>query len=52
VYPWYVYLGGLSLFAGVLKVVADTATRVVEEIEAEEEADAVTSITRQSNDIF
>ena len=56
VYPWYVYLGGLSLFAGVLKVVADTATRVVEEIEAEEEADAevdaATSITRQSNDIY
>lgn len=38
VYPWYVYLGGLTLFAGLLKVVADTATRVVEEIEAEEEA--------------
>lgn len=40
VYPWYVYLGGLSLFAGLLKVVADTATRVVQEIEAEEEAAA------------
>jgi uncharacterized membrane protein YdjX (TVP38/TMEM64 family) len=54
VYPWYVYAGGLSIFAGVLKVVADTATRVVEEIEAEEEAEAegITSITRQSNDIF
>mmetsp|Transcript_24981 Transcript_24981/g.58962 ORF Transcript_24981/g.58962 Transcript_24981/m.58962 type:complete len:394 (-) Transcript_24981:81-1262(-) len=38
VYPWYVYLGGLTLFAGFLKVVADTATRVVQEIEAEEEA--------------
>lgn len=38
VYPWYVYLGGLTLFGGLLKVVADTATRVVEEIEAEEEA--------------
>lgn len=36
VYPWYVYLGGLSLFAVILKVVADTATRVVEEIEGEE----------------
>lgn len=36
VYPWYVYLGGLSLFAGLLKVIADTATRVVEEIEAED----------------
>jgi uncharacterized membrane protein YdjX (TVP38/TMEM64 family) len=38
VYPWYVYLGGLTVFAGLLKVVADTATRVVEEIEAEEDA--------------
>lgn len=37
VYPWYVYLGGLTLFAGFLKVVADEATRVVQEIEAEEE---------------
>lgn len=36
VYPWYVYLGGLSLFAVILKVIADTATRVVEEIEAED----------------
>lgn len=36
VYPWYVYLGGLTVFAGLLKVVADTATRVVEEIEEEE----------------
>jgi len=41
VYPWYVYLGGLTLFAGLLKVVADTATRVVEEIEAEEEQNNV-----------
>jgi len=36
VYPWYVYLGGLTLLTGILKVVADVATRVVEEIEAEE----------------
>eukprot|EP00535_Pseudo-nitzschia_heimii_P003350 CAMPEP_0197180342 /NCGR_PEP_ID=MMETSP1423-20130617/4988_1 /TAXON_ID=476441 /ORGANISM="Pseudo-nitzschia heimii, Strain UNC1101" /LENGTH=362 /DNA_ID=CAMNT_0042630411 /DNA_START=324 /DNA_END=1412 /DNA_ORIENTATION=- len=36
VYPWYVYLGGLTFFAGILKVVADTATRVVDELEAEE----------------
>lgn len=42
VYPWYVYLTGLSLFAALLKIVADTATRVVEEIEAEEEAVAET----------
>jgi uncharacterized membrane protein YdjX (TVP38/TMEM64 family) len=32
-YPWFVYAGGLAVFAGVLKVVADTATRVVEEME-------------------
>jgi len=48
VYPWYVYIGGLSLFAGLLKIVADTATRVVEEIEAEEEEAA----NAQSNDVF
>lgn len=32
-YPWFVYAGGLALFGGVLKVLADTATRVVEEFE-------------------
>jgi len=48
VYPWYVYIGGLSLFAGLLKIVADTATRVVEEIEAEEEEAATT----QNNDVL
>ncbi|KAG7367239.1 SNARE associated golgi protein [Nitzschia inconspicua] len=37
VYPWYVYLGGLTLFAGLLKILADTATRIVEEIEAEDD---------------
>lgn len=37
VYPWYVYLGGMTLFAGLLKVMADTATRIVEEIEAEDD---------------
>lgn len=36
-YPWYVYAGGLTVFAGLLKVLADTATRVVEEIEAEDD---------------
>lgn len=41
VYPWYVYVGGLSLFAGLLKVIADTATRVVEEIEAEESENTI-----------
>lgn len=51
VYPWYVYITGLSLFAALLKVVADTATRVVEEIEAEEEAaeaEAEDIITKRS----
>lgn len=51
VYPWYVYLGGLTLFAGVLKVVADTATRVVEEIEAEEE-EAAAAGTQNDNDVY
>jgi len=37
VYPWYIYAGGLTLFAGLLKLVADTATKAIEEIEAEEE---------------
>ena len=32
-YPWFVYAGGLTIFAGILKVLADTATRVVEEME-------------------
>ena len=36
VYPWYVYLGGLALFGGLLKVIADTATNVIAEIEAED----------------
>ena len=49
VYPWYVYLGGLSLFAGLLKVVADTATRVVQEIEAEEEAAAAAQNNTTNN---
>ena len=37
VYPWYVYLGGLTIFGGLLKVLADTATRIVEEIEEEDD---------------
>ena len=32
-YPWFVYAGGLAVFAGILKVVADTATKIVEEME-------------------
>jgi uncharacterized membrane protein YdjX (TVP38/TMEM64 family) len=36
VYPWYVYLGGITLCAGLFKVLADTATRIVEEIESDD----------------
>ncbi|KAL3906251.1 MAG: hypothetical protein SGARI_004087 [Bacillariaceae sp.] len=36
IYPWYVYLGGMTLFGGLLKVMADTATRIIDEIEEEE----------------
>jgi uncharacterized membrane protein YdjX (TVP38/TMEM64 family) len=32
-YPWFVYAGGLAIFAGLLKVLADTATQFVEEME-------------------
>jgi uncharacterized membrane protein YdjX (TVP38/TMEM64 family) len=35
-YPWFVYVGGLALFTCLLKVLADTATRIVEEMEGEE----------------
>lgn len=38
-YPWFVYAGGLVIFAGVLKVLADTATRLVDAMGDEEEAD-------------
>jgi uncharacterized membrane protein YdjX (TVP38/TMEM64 family) len=37
VYPWYIYAGGLTVFASLLKILADTAAKVVEEIEAEED---------------
>lgn len=36
-YPWFVYAGGLAVFAGLLKVVADTATKIVEELEEEDD---------------
>lgn len=36
-YPWYLYAGGLALLSGFLKVAADTATRIVEEMEEEED---------------
>jgi uncharacterized membrane protein YdjX (TVP38/TMEM64 family) len=35
--PWYVYFGGMTLFAGLLKVLADTATRIINEIEEEDD---------------
>lgn len=34
--PWYIYAGGLAVLAGLMKVLADTATRVVHELEEEE----------------
>jgi uncharacterized membrane protein YdjX (TVP38/TMEM64 family) len=37
-YPWFVYAGGLAVFAGLLKAVADTATQIVEDLEDEDEA--------------
>lgn len=36
-YPWYVYAGGLAIFAGFLKVAADTASQIVGELEEQEE---------------
>ncbi|CAJ1966565.1 unnamed protein product [Cylindrotheca closterium] len=39
-YPWYVYAGGLTIFVGFLKIAADTATRIVGELEDEEEDEA------------
>jgi len=37
-YPWYVYAGGLTVLGGFIKVLADTAVRVVDEIEDEEDS--------------
>lgn len=34
-YPWYLYAGGLACLGGFIKVLADTATKVVEEMEDE-----------------
>lgn len=33
VQPWYVYVGGLVVLTGFLKVLADVATRIIEEID-------------------
>ncbi len=34
-YPWYVYAGGLTVLVSIIKVMADTATRIVDEMENE-----------------
>ena len=34
-YPWFVYAGGLAVLAGLMKILADVATRAVEELEEE-----------------
>jgi uncharacterized membrane protein YdjX (TVP38/TMEM64 family) len=39
-YPWFVYAGGLTLLGGLIKILADTATRVVEEMEEEDAAES------------
>jgi len=36
VYPWYFYVGGLALLSGLIKVLADTATRIVDELDDED----------------
>jgi uncharacterized membrane protein YdjX (TVP38/TMEM64 family) len=35
--PWYVYAGGFMLLAGLLKLIANVATNIIEELEQEEE---------------
>lgn len=35
--PWYVYAGGLAVLAGFLKIVADVATGIIEDLEEEDE---------------
>mmetsp|Transcript_20837 Transcript_20837/g.60666 ORF Transcript_20837/g.60666 Transcript_20837/m.60666 type:complete len:212 (+) Transcript_20837:104-739(+) len=35
--PWYVYAGGMTLLAGCLKVVADVATGIIENLDEEDE---------------
>lgn len=34
--PWYVYAGGMALLVGILKFIADFATRIIEEVEGVE----------------
>jgi hypothetical protein len=33
--PWYIYLGGFALLSGFLKVLADVATGIIDEIDDE-----------------
>jgi len=35
--PWYVYAGGLILFSGLLKIVADVATGIIKSLEEDDE---------------
>ena len=41
-YPWYIYAGGLTILVGLIKVMADTASRIVEEMEETEEDSKLT----------
>eukprot|EP00587_Corethron_hystrix_P009093 CAMPEP_0113311630 /NCGR_PEP_ID=MMETSP0010_2-20120614/8787_1 /TAXON_ID=216773 ORGANISM="Corethron hystrix, Strain 308" /NCGR_SAMPLE_ID=MMETSP0010_2 /ASSEMBLY_ACC=CAM_ASM_000155 /LENGTH=296 /DNA_ID=CAMNT_0000167301 /DNA_START=197 /DNA_END=1087 /DNA_ORIENTATION=- /assembly_acc=CAM_ASM_000155 len=42
--PWYIYAGGLALGACGIKIIADIATRTIEDMEAMEEAAESTSL--------
>jgi len=35
--PWYIYAGGLVLFSGVLKIVADVATGIIESLDEDDD---------------
>lgn len=41
-YPWYIYAGGLTVLAGLIKVLADTASRIVDEMEDDDETSKFT----------
>jgi len=36
--PWYVYLGGLALISGFVKIAADVATGIIDDLEKEDES--------------
>jgi len=38
-YPWYVYVGGLVLFSGIIKLLADTASSIVDELNDDDDDD-------------